>query len=510
MLSVIYYMKAPEIFGGKKGINNMKKTLIGLILVVALAVGMLTGCQLTLPDESDAAFKESAAVFTLDVNPGFRVYVKADDTVLKVEATNEDGEAPLLELELVGKSYEAAVEELVDELEAEGYLEDGTGSVLISVEKKAKDISEKLNEKLNSAFEKYDKTISIIEQELTELDEKLEREIKDFADKHNISEGKANLIERIRDEFPELDPEALADMKVGDLRLLLEETSDDIKHGFKKIGDAIEGHYVGKLDALATALGSLEITEDDVTGAFVRIDCEDGKMVYEVRFVYNELVYEIEIDAESGEIIETETEEYVELDIDGIIDGFIEELEGKLDGKIEGALGELDDKLHGILGSLGDKLEGELGGLGDRFENDGEPLTKREIIELVIAELELGETKLVRTEVRFDGREKGHVFTVIIETEENRYYVVVEAYTGTVLKTDTREIPDKPEFDGGEHERPEGEPPKDTPETEGGEGKDNTDTPVGDITEGGSTETEGDVTDNGGNETETEGGNLAA
>lgn len=482
----------------------MKKTLLGLILVIALTVGMLTGCQITLPDESDAAFEESAAVFTLDVNPGFRVYVKADDTVLKVEATNEDGEALLAELELVGKSYEAAVEELVDELEAEGYLEDGTGSVLVSVEKKVKDISEKLNEKLNAAFEKHEKTVSIIEQELVELGEELEREIKDFAEKYNISEGKANLIERIREEFPELDPEALAGMRVGDLRLLLEETSDDIKCGFKKIGEAIEEHYVGKIEALATALSSLEITEADVTEAFVRIDCEGEKIVYEVRFVYNELVYEIEIDAESGEILETETEEYVELDIDGIIDGFLLELEGKLEGKLEGTLDELGDKLHGILSGIGDRLEGELGdlvGFGDRLENDDKPLTKGEIIELVIAELELDETKLVRTEVRFDGREKGHVFTVIIETEENRYYIVVEAYTGTLLKTEVREIPDLPEFDGGHHTKPEGEPT-----TEEGETPDD----ANGITAEGTGESGSDTELGDGTTPETESGSLAA
>lgn len=430
----------------------MKKTLLGLILVIALAVGMLTGCQLTTGNESEKAFAKSAAVFTLDVNPGFRIYVKSDDTVIRVEATNEDGEAPLAELELVGKSYEDVVEELVDELEEGGYLDEDAGSVLVSVEKKAKDISEKLNEKLNLAFEKHHKTVSIIEQELDELEDEIEREIRDFADKYKISEGKANLIEKIREEFPELDPAELSDMKVGDLRLLLEETSDDVKHGFKKIGEAIEEHYVGKIEALATALGSLDLREADVTEAFVRIDCEDGAMVYEVRFVYNELVYEIEIDAESGEILETETEEYIEIDIDGIIDGFLDEL----DGKLEGALGELGDKLHGILG----ELEGELDNVKDELLTRGEALKK------VIAELELDEAELVRTEVKHNRHDKGDVFTVIIETEENKYIVIIEAYTGTVLKTDVRDIPAEPEYDGGSHVNPDGEPPADDPNTE--------------------------------------------
>lgn len=88
----------------------MKKTLLALILIVALLTTCFVGCSSvanngvnkenadidadnttdSTTSDLEALKAAAAAVFTLDVNPGVRVCVKADNTVITVEATNED------------------------------------------------------------------------------------------------------------------------------------------------------------------------------------------------------------------------------------------------------------------------------------------------------------------------------------------------------------------------------------------------------------------------------------
>ena len=128
----------------------------------------------------------------------------------------------------------------IDKIENEGYIAEDGDSVLVSVEKKKIEISEKVNDRINKAFEKHGKKAAVIEQELNELENSVSKELDDLAKKYGISKGKANLIGKIREEFPELDEKELADLRVNDLGMMLEDTSDGVKEHFKRIGEAIK------------------------------------------------------------------------------------------------------------------------------------------------------------------------------------------------------------------------------------------------------------------------------
>ena len=386
-------------------------------------------------DPLSAEKANAAAVFTLDVNPGFRIFVKADNSVIAVEATNEDGEELVAELEIDGETYEAVVEEIIDVMEENGYLAGEESAILISVEKKAIEISEKVNEKINEAFEKHGKRASVIEQELDELDEKIGKEIGDMAEKYHISEGKAHLIEKIREEFPELSEEELAHLRVNDLHMMLEDTSDDIKDHFKKIDEAVKGDYITREDALDAAIASLEnaeITLEGIEMPRVHADYEDGRMLYEVEFVYDGMCYEIEVDAVTGEIVSTESEEFEEFDPKEIIDDFCDKHNIK------------PEDFHGHFNGFFDKDEHE-----DDMEHEGDrgelppadqAMTKGELIKGILAALDISEESLKKTDVKMYETEGGVVFRVIIETDDgNVYKIVVEAFTGTVIKSEMNE-----------------------------------------------------------------------
>lgn len=389
----------------------MKRILVALTLMLALTMTCLVGCSL-LPGEKDAA----AAVFTLDVNPGVRIYVKYDNTVLKVEATNEDGEKIVAELELEGLDYEKVVEDIIDKMEEEGYLEGEENSVLISVEKKMMDVSKKVNDKINEVFEKHGKKASVIEQELDKLDNEIKNEINEIAEKYNISEGKAHLIEKIREEFPELSEEELAKLKVNDLGMILEDTSDDVKGHFKKIGKAVEDAYVGRQQALETALESLNVALENVTMPRVCVTRGEGKMLYEVKFVYEELEYTITIDAKEGNIIATDSKEFKEFDAKGFLDAFCEK--------------------HNIdIGSFKDHILNHFFGKGEHKWD--KVLTRGEVLKGVIESLGISEDTLKSTDVEIHKTESGTVFSVTVENDAGDVYsLVVEAYSGSVLEVE--------------------------------------------------------------------------
>lgn len=386
----------------------MKKSWIALTLIAAMLAVPLFGCWQT----ADPA-AEAASVFTLDVNPGIRVYVKADDTVLSVEATNDDGSTIVAELNVSGQSYEAAVEAIIDKMEEKGYLEGENNSVLLSFEKQAKEISAQINNKINAAFEKHGKQASIIEQELTALAGELNTAVEDMAARLDISKGKAMLIEKIREEHPELKEAELAALRVNDLGVMLEQLSDDAKRHFKKIGEAVEDAYVGRTQALASAVLHLQLSPLEITLPIVRIDYEDGKMVYEVTLIAGETQYEVEIDAESGAVLSSESEAYEAPDFDSIIEDFCRE-QGFGEGFLENLLPD------GFFGQGGDAPA---------------KLSRGEILRRVMAELEIVASTLEDTEIEFHQTEGGAIFSVTLETTEGDVYeLVVEAYTGAVIR----------------------------------------------------------------------------
>ena len=392
----------------------MKRSL-SILLILTILVSCLSGCTFltdlfsTLNDNS--LENVSSAVFTLDVNPGVRVFVDDKNIVIGVEATNEDGTEVLAELSLTGKNYEAVVELIIDALEAKGYLEDEEASVLISIEKEDIEISEKLHKKIDEAFEKHGKLASVIEQELNKLNTALADEIRKLSKEYHISEGKAHLIEKILSEFPELSAQDLAKLNIHELAMMLEDVSESVKKHFTKFDKVPEGDYISRADAIAVVFASLQIPEGTELHAHARVTRQDGKMLYLIKFVYGELSYTFTVDAISGEILLTDSKEFVEFNPSGIIDEFCKKFNIPA-----------SDLLHKILGQL-------LGHKGD------EPLSRGEILEAIFKVLNISKKQLKKTDVEIYEGDNGTVCAVTLEMQNGDvYHLVAEAYTGTVLQ----------------------------------------------------------------------------
>jgi len=395
------------------------KRALAILLSLVLLLGCLSGCTF-LSDffgalNNNSLKNVSSAIFTLDVNPGVRIFVDEANIVLGVEGTNDDGSAILAGLSLVGKDYQKVVGLLIDKLKVEGYLEDGEASVLISIEKEDIAISEALSEKLNEAFQKHGVTPAIIAQKLQELDAEIADTIHLLSRKHHISEGKARLVEMLVNEFPELAEGDLAKLSIRDLAILLQDLSEESKDSFTHHGKhEHHGSYLSRAQAFHKALESLTLPEGTVIEPIeIRATRQEGKTVYVVKFIYDALLYTFTVDAASGEILSSGSKESTEFDTDAIIDSFCTR------NNIPG--GEM---LHHILGQL-------MGGL----HHGDAPLSRGMLLNTVLGVLNLSQTNLKRTDVEVHTGESGTVCSVTLELKNGDVYnLVVEAYTGIIMQ----------------------------------------------------------------------------
>ena len=422
----------------------MKKLLLSALLIAALAMTALVGCQ--MPNDDAMLDSTAASVFTLDINPSVKIYLSEDKTVIGVNGENEDGATLIAELNLEGESYEAAVEVILDAAVEAGYAEGDETSVLVSVEKQADDISlefsEKINEHINKAFEKHGKHARIIEQEIDGLADKAKEAIDDIAERYDISRGKANVIEKIRGEFPELSEKELAELNMSDLALILGETGEDVLNHFKKFEKALSDIYVGAEAAVGVALADVSTEEvtlaaEDVDHLRAYLSREDGKMIYEVRFSYGEKEYEYEIDAETATVIEVEIEDREEIDVEAELDKFLDKHKDIVKDMLEGD----KDKYQGIFENWKDKTNEDIdkiinGIFGKPGENSQDKeIGRTEALKAVIEKFGIDSDKIKETEVKISRGGRGTLVHGEIETTDaDKYEVLVEAYTATVIK----------------------------------------------------------------------------
>lgn len=60
--------------------------------------------------------------------------------------------------------------------------------------------------------------------------------------------------------------------------------------------------------ALDIALDKAQINKDDIRFAYTPLEYDDGKQMYDINFIYRDIEYDFEVDAQTGDIIEFSTE----------------------------------------------------------------------------------------------------------------------------------------------------------------------------------------------------------
>ncbi|HJD22565.1 MAG TPA: PepSY domain-containing protein, partial [Firmicutes bacterium] len=247
------------------------------------------------------------SIIQLDVNPSIEMTVSRSEKVLSAQALNEDAKAIIGNMDLKGASLDVAMNALIGSMLRNGYIDELANSILITVENRDEAKGQTLQARLSAEVEQILQASQVdgaVLSQTTAADDELSQ----LAEQYGISVGKASLIRQLVAADSMLDFASLAKLPINDLNLLASSRQIALD-GVSSSGQASSGAYIGEERAKAIAFAQAGAQEAVVTRLEVSLDCDDGRMLYEVEFHFNGYEYDYEIDATTGEVWKTEREE---------------------------------------------------------------------------------------------------------------------------------------------------------------------------------------------------------
>ncbi len=254
---------------------------------------------------------EATSVVAFDVNPSIELTVSDKEKVVKVDALNAEGEEIVASLDLEKANLNAAVDDILGAMVEGGYLSEQQNSILLSVNAKggrANRLKEGVSQEVSAFLQGKDIQASLFTQEFSE-----NGDLSQKAAANRISLAKATLVEKILSagltnaQGVAYTYEQLAEMKVNELKLLIEEKGLS-PAGVTLSGKASEGSFIGRENALSIALTRAGVTQAQNAEVELEYEKSLGGMCYEVEFVFGGKQYEYEINAATGAIVEEELE----------------------------------------------------------------------------------------------------------------------------------------------------------------------------------------------------------
>jgi hypothetical protein len=205
-----YYEKQPK---NKNIINNI---LGGIIMKKKIALALSAAVVLSLAGGGYAYAKTPVAYVSVDINPSVELGVNAFDTVVSVEAYNEDGSNILEGTDLLNVKVDEAVSTVVNNAINDGYIkEDGSSAIEITTSTDKTEVAAELDETLKDVV---DETLTNNNLQAEVETENVALARRDEARKLGITPGKLNLIQKLQALDPAITVEEYKNSSVKDIQ----------------------------------------------------------------------------------------------------------------------------------------------------------------------------------------------------------------------------------------------------------------------------------------------------
>ena len=270
--------------------NNWMPRVLSLAAAVVLTVGLITGITyLNKPKDT------IAATILLDVNPSIDIKINKNEKVVDVTAMNKDAEKVVGDMDFKGSDLKVTVNALIGSLVRNGYINDVTNSILVSVEGEDELAADSLEEKLLNEISNLLNKGSVLAQKVN-----ADEDVRRIAEEYGVSIGKAQLVKELAMKSTIYKYEDLVGLTINELNLLSKNLDNS---SIQRNGNPSDKAYIGTRRAKEIALGNLGINENEANGLTIELDFDERKIVYEVEFTYNSIEYEYIIDALDGDIL---------------------------------------------------------------------------------------------------------------------------------------------------------------------------------------------------------------
>lgn len=246
------------------------------------------------------------AMISFDVNPSIEIKVNKAEKVLSIQPLNEEAQIVIGDMELKNVDLNIAVNALIGSMVKHGYISEIKNSILISVDssnaEKGVQLKERLTQEVNSLLDSYALNGAVLSQTVSE-----DGRIKALAQEHQISYGKAVLVDLLVSQNATLQFSDVAKLPINDINLLMDAKKSDLS-GVVASGQASSQGYIGEAKAKEIAFAHAGTTEAAIRNLDIELDYDDGQMVYDVEFWVDNREYDYEIDAVSGAIFKYDVE----------------------------------------------------------------------------------------------------------------------------------------------------------------------------------------------------------
>jgi len=292
----------------KKSFFIKPKLVGGLICVCVLVFGFVGLYRYNVINSVDS-------VVEFDVNPSVELKVNRDDDVLEAIPLNDDGKKILGDMEFENVDLEVAVNAIVGSMIKNGYLTVDENSILVSVKNKDEEKGVKLQNEITKEIDEILKSVSIDGSILSQSFDD-DDDVEKIALEYDISVGKAKLINEIvksnltNSKGEVYTADSLSKLSINELNLLLTSKNTKVENVTSSGSSASENGYIGKEKAKDIAFKDAGVSSGNVYDLEVELDCDDGKLVYELEFKASGNEYEYEINAKDGKIVVREVDRY--------------------------------------------------------------------------------------------------------------------------------------------------------------------------------------------------------
>ena len=284
--------------------KKKKGKVLSIISSVAAALVLISAAVYGFANYNKADLKAVSTLY-LEVNPQIELSLNTYDVVLEATPKNEDGKKVLGTMELKEAQLEVALNAILGSMVKNGYLNENSNSVLISVQHQSAAKANSLNKEVLELIQNNDFKYAAVVQTVENTNE-----LKAEAENLKITSGKTEFIHAIMEKGSKASKEDLSKLSVHELNLIYQShiKSENETETTNHKGTAAEKNYIGLEKAKSIALGAAKVSEKEVRELEIDLDYENGKMVYEVEFEVNGREYDCEIDAVSGNILNSKGE----------------------------------------------------------------------------------------------------------------------------------------------------------------------------------------------------------